>query len=51
MSTAAILSGTLPFDAGVPTETARLAGVPVFVAQGERDHVIPRDLLDARGST
>jgi phospholipase/carboxylesterase len=25
---------------------ARLAGVPVFVAQGEADTVIPRDLLD-----
>ncbi|MFJ4625986.1 luciferase family protein [Streptomyces sp. NPDC088847] len=43
---AAILYGTLPFDAGVPTETARLAGMPVFVAQGEHDHVIPRELLD-----
>jgi phospholipase/carboxylesterase len=43
---AAILYGTLPFDAGVPTVTARLAGVPVFVAQGEHDHVIPRELLD-----
>jgi hypothetical protein len=26
----AILYGTLPFDAGVPTSPARLAGVPVF---------------------
>lgn len=43
---AAILYGTLPFDAGVPTTPARLAGVPVFVAQGEDDHVIPRELLD-----
>ncbi|MEV7983094.1 hypothetical protein [Streptomyces sp. NPDC086519] len=43
---AAILYGTLPFDAGVPTTPARLAGVPVFVAQGEHDHVIPRELLD-----
>ncbi|MEV0479771.1 hypothetical protein AB0I69_03990 [Streptomyces sp. NPDC050508] len=43
---AAILYGTLPFDAGVPTVTARLAGVPVFVAQGEHDQVIPRELLD-----
>jgi phospholipase/carboxylesterase len=43
---AAILYGTLPFDAGVPTTAARLAGVPVFVAQGEHDHVIPRELLD-----
>jgi phospholipase/carboxylesterase len=43
---AAILSGTLPFDAGVPTTAARLAGVPVLVAQGEQDTVIPRELLD-----
>jgi phospholipase/carboxylesterase len=43
---AAILYGTLPFDAGVPTGPGRLAGVPVFVAQGLHDQVIPRDLLD-----
>ena len=43
---AAILYGTLPFDAGVPVTPARLAGVPVFVAQGDADHVIPRELLD-----
>ncbi|MBD1593986.1 phospholipase [Arthrobacter sp. S1_S22] len=42
---AAILYGTLPFDAGVPLSVARLAGVPVFVAQGERDRIIPADLL------
>ncbi|MFJ9317115.1 alpha/beta hydrolase [Pimelobacter simplex] len=44
---AAILHGTLPFDAGVPVTPGRLAGVPVFVAQGEADTVIPRELLDA----
>jgi phospholipase/carboxylesterase len=43
---AAILYGTLPFDAGVPTDAGRLAGVPVLVAQGDADHVIPRELLD-----
>jgi phospholipase/carboxylesterase len=43
---AAILFGTLPFDAGVPVMPARLAGVPVFVAQGDADAVIPRELLD-----
>lgn len=43
---AAILYGTLPFDAGVPVTPARLAGVPVFVAQGEADTVIPRELMD-----
>ena len=42
---AAILYGTLPFEAGVPVSPARLAGVPVFVAQGEQDTVIPRELL------
>ncbi|PVG81460.1 phospholipase [Nocardioides gansuensis] len=43
---AAILYGTLPFDAGVPVETGRLAHLPVLVAQGDADHVIPRELLD-----
>ena len=43
---AAILHGTLPFDAGVPVTPGRLAGVPVLVAQGETDTVIPRELLD-----
>lgn len=43
---AAILYGTLPFDAGVPVTPERLTGVPVFVAQGEHDTVIPRELLD-----
>ena len=43
---AAILYGTLPFDAGVPLSAGLLDGVPVFVAQGEADRVIPRELLD-----
>ena len=43
---AAILYGTLPFDAGLPTDAGRLANLPVFVAQGDADHVIPRELLD-----
>jgi phospholipase/carboxylesterase len=43
---AAILYGTLPFDGGVPVAPARLTGVPVFVAQGDTDTVIPRELLD-----
>lgn len=43
---AAILYGTLPFDAGVPVTPGRLAGMPVFVAHGESDTVIPRELLD-----
>jgi phospholipase/carboxylesterase len=43
---AAVLYGTLPFDAGVPTTPARLTGVPVFLAHGAQDTVIPRELLD-----
>jgi phospholipase/carboxylesterase len=43
---AAVLNGTLPFDAGLPTTPGRLAGLPVVVAQGEHDTVIPRELLD-----
>ncbi|MFD7072811.1 alpha/beta hydrolase [Nocardioides sp. NPDC059952] len=42
----AVLYGTLPFDAGVPVEAGRLADLPVMVAQGEADQVIPRELLD-----
>jgi phospholipase/carboxylesterase len=43
---AAILYGTVPFDAGVDTGPGRLEGVQVMVAQGEDDVVIPRELLD-----
>lgn len=43
---AAIVHGTMPFDAGVPTTAGRLAPTQVFVAQGEADTVIPRELLD-----
>ena len=43
---AAILYGTLPFDAGVPVTPGHLTGTPIFVAQGDADHVIPRELLD-----
>ncbi|MFM6850907.1 MAG: alpha/beta hydrolase, partial [Terrabacter sp.] len=39
------LFGTLPFDAGVPVDAGRLAHVPVFVGQGDGDHVIPLELL------
>jgi phospholipase/carboxylesterase len=42
---AAILYGTLPFDAGVPTTAGHLDGVHVFAAQGEQDQVIPAELL------
>lgn len=44
---AAILYGTVPFDAGVPVESDRLSGVKVLVAQGDSDGVIPRELLDS----
>ena len=42
---AAILYGTLPFDAGVPVDAGRLAHLPVFVAQGDQDRVIPAESL------
>ena len=48
---AAILSGTLPFDAGVPTTAGRLDGVPVLVAHGDADNVIPASCSIAPGST
>lgn len=41
----AVLYGTLPFDAGLATTPERLEGVEVLVIQGERDRVIPADLL------
>ncbi|WP_323097484.1 serine esterase [Intrasporangium sp. YIM S08009] len=43
---AAVLNGTLPFDAGVPLHAGRLAGTPVFLARGAADTVIPHELLD-----
>ena len=41
---AAILYGTLPFDAGVPVDGGRLRGLPVLVVHGIDDNVIPADL-------
>ena len=43
---AAVLFGTVPFDAGVPVTDGRLLDVPGLVIQGDADAVIPRDLLD-----
>lgn len=43
---AAVLYGTLPFDAGLPTDPGQLVNLPVFLAQGDGDRVIPRELLD-----
>jgi phospholipase/carboxylesterase len=42
----AVLYGTLPFDAGVPTTPGRLDGKRVLVIHGDQDTVIPRELLD-----
>ena len=43
---AALLSGTLPFDAGLPTADSRLAGLPVFHGHGAQDQVIPAELVE-----
>jgi len=40
----ATLYATLPFDAGLPTTPGLLAGLPVLVAQGDADQVIPPEL-------
>jgi phospholipase/carboxylesterase len=42
----AVLYGTLPFDAGVPTTPGRLEGARVLVVHGDQDTVIPRELLE-----
>jgi phospholipase/carboxylesterase len=46
----ALVSGTLPFDAGVPTERNQLKNVAVLFARGMRDDVIPVELLDRTAS-
>jgi phospholipase/carboxylesterase len=43
---AAVLYGTLPFDAGVPVTPERLAGVPVLTERGDGDAMIPAELYD-----
>jgi phospholipase/carboxylesterase len=43
---AALLYGTLPFDAGVPVTPGRLIGIPILLAHGVYDDVIPRELQD-----
>ena len=43
---AAILSGTLPFDAGVETPTDRLIGKSVLLVHNTADAMIPPELLD-----
>ncbi len=44
---AALLYGTIPFDAGVATTPNRLAGVRILHAQGIDDAVMPRDVMQA----
>jgi phospholipase/carboxylesterase len=41
----AVLYGTLPFDAGVPTTPGHLHDTPVLIVQGRDDQVIPPELL------
>lgn len=43
---AAILYATLPWDAEIPAEEGQLKDFPIFIAHGENDFVIPKDLLD-----
>lgn len=44
IAAAALLHGTLPFDAGLPVIRGWLAGVPVFLAHGVQDLVVPVEL-------
>ncbi|MEU3184069.1 phospholipase [Streptomyces sp. NPDC006923] len=48
-ASAVLLSGTLPWDAGLPTEPGRLAGVRVLWGRDPADTVIPADLLTRTG--
>ena len=45
---AAVLYGTLPFDAGLATDPVRLANLPVFVAQGDDVSSAAPDIPSAR---
>ena len=40
----AVLHGTIPFEAGVPTTQGHLSGANVFLTHGTHDTVIPLDL-------
>jgi len=44
---AAVLYGTMPFDAGVPVTDGRLRGIPVLIQRGAGDTMIPAELYDA----
>jgi phospholipase/carboxylesterase len=41
----ALLRGTLPWEAGLTTEPNQLVGAQTFLSHGQRDNVIPADLL------
>ncbi|MFD6327683.1 alpha/beta hydrolase [Streptomyces sp. NPDC058442] len=47
---AVLLSGTLPWDAGLPEEQGRLTGMPVFWGRDTADQVIPADLVTRTGT-
>ncbi|WP_328940663.1 phospholipase [Streptomyces sp. NBC_00250] len=49
-SAAVLLSGTLPWDAGLSEETDRLAGLPLFWGRDTADAVIPADLVARTGT-
>jgi phospholipase/carboxylesterase len=42
---AVLLSGAIPFDAGIDAPAQHLAGKPVFYGRGSMDDVIPRELV------
>jgi phospholipase/carboxylesterase len=48
-ASAVLLSGTLPWDAGLPSEPGRLAGVRVLWARDAQDTVIPAELVSRTG--
>lgn len=48
-SSAVLLSGTLPWDAGLPTEPGKLAGVRILWGRDDADTVIPADLVARTG--
>jgi phospholipase/carboxylesterase len=49
-TSAVLLSGTLPFDAELPMEPGRLAGVDVLWGRDADDTVIPADLVARTGA-
>ncbi|MEE1801369.1 alpha/beta hydrolase [Streptomyces sp. NPDC101062] len=48
-ASAVLLSGTLPWDAGLPEEPGRFDGVRVFWGRDDADTVIPADLVTRTG--